>query len=148
MQEYKIIKQVLKDYIDDDFIFYEEEENSFQTPLGIIGEFDGVWSISFDLTTLPTAREMLIGINLIIDLMNHQIMVQRDEAFYSVFDGEGICVGLLWESSIYKCIQETEEDIDYDEAKEQLMKDMIENKDKEESTEPRADTSISNNNLN
>lgn len=123
MQEYKIIKQVLLDYVDEETIFYEEEENCFYFLFGVLGEYDEVWSISFDLTLLPTSREMLIACNLIIDLMNRQIMCQMDSPFYSIFTSDGVCKDLLWDSDIYKEMQESKEN--YEVVKERLTKKIL-----------------------
>ena len=123
MQEYKIIKQVLLDYVDEETIFYEEEENCFYFLFGVLGEYDEVWSISFDLTLLPTSREMLIACNLIIDLMNRQIMCQMDSSFYSIFTSDGVCKDLLWDSDIYKEMQESKEN--YEVVKERLTKKIL-----------------------
>jgi len=123
LQEYKIIKQVLLDYVDEETIFYEEEENCFYFLFGVLGEYDEVWSISFDLTLLPTSREMLIACNLIIDLMNRQIMCQMDSPFYSIFTSDGVCKDLLWDSDIYKEMQESKEN--YEVVKERLTKKIL-----------------------
>lgn len=123
MQEYKIIKQVLLDYVDEETIFYDEEENWISCPFGIIGEYDGVWSVSFDLTILHSAKEMILGTSLVIDLMNHQIMCQLDSPFYSIFTSDGVCKDLLWESEIHKVMEESKES--YEVVKERLTKKIL-----------------------
>ena len=126
MQEYKIVKQVLLDFMDDEDIFYDEEENSFSTPLCIIGEFDGTWQLSFDLAVISEGRDVILASQLIVELMNHQIMINIDSAYYPIYDKDDKYADLLWESDIYKKV--ISEQKDYEVAKEELIKEMLSGK--------------------
>lgn len=123
MQEHKIIKSILTDYFDEENIFYDVEENSFQCPMGIIAEFDDVWCISFDLTYVTDPRDTVLFSTIILDMANHQIMCSMDCPFYTVFNENDICVDILWDTDIMKKM--LDDKINYSEAKDFLIKEML-----------------------
>jgi hypothetical protein len=127
LQEYKIIKSILLDIIDEDFIVYDEEENSFITPFCMIKEFDDIWYISFDLSFNTDARSLIFCTKFIRDLMNHQIMVEIDTAFYKIMkENSNEVIDILWDSDIYNFMDTNNNELQYEEAKEILIKQIKE----------------------
>jgi hypothetical protein len=134
LQEHKIIKSILIDYFDEEYIDYDEEENSFQVPIGVIAEFDDVWHISFDLTYVTDPRDTILFSTVLLELANHQIMCAMDCPFYTIFNEEDICVDVLWDTSIMEKMLDSKKS--YNEVKEELIKeildkDLVENKKQE-----------------
>ena len=125
MQEYKIVKMILSDYVGADNVQYDEEENSFNTPICMVTEEDGVWFISFNLTLITEPKDIVLAANIINIFNQHQIMIEVAESYYLVFDENEICIELLWESDIYTRMEESE--FTYEEARIVLTKEIIDN---------------------
>lgn len=129
MQEYKIIKTIFIEYFDEEYIFYNEKDNSFQVPMGIIAEFDNKWHISFDLTYITDPRDIILFSTIIVELTNHQIMCVIDSPFYTIFDETGLCIDLLWETTIIEKMFDTKKS--YEDIKDELIQEKLNKKLKE-----------------
>ena len=123
MQEYKIVKMILSDYVGADNVQYDEEENSFNTPICMVTEEDGIWGMSFNLTLIKEPKDIILIANIINIFNQHQIIVEVFESYYLVFDENEICIELLWESDIHTRMKESE--FTYEEARIILTKEII-----------------------
>jgi hypothetical protein len=123
MQEYKIIKTIFMNYFEEEYIFYNKKDNSFQIPMGIIAEFDNKWHISFDLAYISDPRDMILFSTIIIELANHQIMCVMDSSFYTIFDETGVCIDILWETTIIEKMFDTKKS--YEDIRDILMKEIL-----------------------